>query len=599
MAAFDDIVREVKDQVDIVTVVSRYVNLKKRGKNYIGLCPFHSEKTPSFTVSPDKDFYHCFGCGKGGDVLGFVMEMEGIDFSGALRMLAEEVGVKIPERSFKRTRKSPYEDLYEINRVAMEFYNRILMESEEGAGALAYLEERGIDRETIKSFDIGYASEGWDSLIKHVQKKGLETELLIRSGLAVKKGEGEYDYFRQRILFPIKDNRGRLAGFAGREFGGTSPKYLNSPDTPIFTKRKILYGYHAARSQIRSTGEVLIVEGYTDLIRLFQHGLTNVVAPMGTALAEYQAALLSRVARTAILVYDRDEAGLKATFRAGDIFLKNGIGVKVVQLPEGEDPDSFVLRKGIKAFDKAIKKAQDVFDLKILILKEKGMLESVDDKRISAEHLLKTLEVTKDEVIRDIYLGKASDSLGIDRRVLEGRLEGARISRRVNKKRLGENEKSELQKLEGFVERYLIQLMLMGDEFVNRLIESLTSEDFSDPLFRKAFDELSKLSESSGVLSLDRVMETVSDDLKPMISELYIATDEVTDPSKILQDCLRKIEARKVKSEMNKIEERLSQLEKGDDNLAIKYYDLKKRLVSLQSDSFPVDYERLGGVSDM
>jgi DNA primase len=482
LTEFDDIVREVKDQVDIVTVVSRYVSLKKRGKNYIGLCPFHSEKTPSFTVSPDKDFYHCFGCGKGGDVLGFVMEMEGIDFPGALKTLAEEVGVKIPERSFQRTRRSPYEDLYEINRVAMEFYHRTLMESEEGAGALAYLEERGIDRETIKSFDIGYALDGWDSLIKHVQKKGLQTELLIRSGLAVKKREGEYDYFRQRILFPIKDNRGRLAGFAGREFGGTSPKYLNSPDTPVFTKRKILYGYHSARSQIRSTGEVLIVEGYTDLITLFQHGRTNVVAPMGTALTEYQATLLSRVARTAILVYDRDKAGLKATFRAGDIFLKKGIGVKVVQLPEGEDPDSFVLRKGIKSFDKEIKNAQDVFDLKILILKEKGMFGSVDDKRISADHLLKTLEVTKDEVIRDIYLGKASDSLGIDRRVLENRLEDVKVTQRVKRKGLEEIEKSGLQKIEGFVERYLIQMMLMGDEFVNRLIESLTSEDFTNPL---------------------------------------------------------------------------------------------------------------------
>ena len=594
LVTFDETVREVKDQADIVTVIGRYLNLTKRGKNYIALCPFHSEKTPSFTVSPDKDLYHCFGCGKGGDVLGFVMEMEGIEFFDALKMLAQEVGVKIPERSFQRTKESPYDDLYEINRVAMEFHHRTLIESDRGAKALAYLEGRGINLETIKSFAIGYAPEEWDSLIKHVRKKGLETELLIRSGLAIKGKGGEYDYFRQRILFPIKDNRGRLAGFAGREFGGVSPKYLNSPDTPVFAKRKILYGYHAARSQIRTTGEVLVVEGYTDLIALFQQGLTNVVAPMGTALTEYQAALLSRVARTAILVYDMDEAGLKATFRAGDIFLKYGTGVKVVQLHEGEDPDSFIRRRGIKSFNAALKKALDVFDMKIRILEKKGLLETVDGRRISTEHLLKTLGVTKDDVIRDIYMGKASDSLGIDRRVLESRLEEVKVSRRAGKKRREDLREGELQKLEGFVERYLIQLMLMGDEFVNRLLENLTPEDFSNPLFRKAFCELSELFESSGALSLDRVMEEISEDLKPMISELYITTGEVTDPSRILQDCLRKIEARKVKSEMNRIEEHLSHLDDGDNDLASKYYDLKKRLVSLQSDSFPVGQERWG-----
>ncbi len=586
MTSFEDVVREVKDHADIVSVVSRYVSLKKRGKNHVGLCPFHSEKTPSFTVSQEKELFHCFGCEKGGDVFGFIMEMEGIDFSDALKMLAEEVGVKLPERPKGAERTSLYDDMYKANRMAMEFYHRILVSSEKGADALAYLEGRGITRETIRSLVLGYAPEEWDSLITYSKQKKVPTDLLIRCGLAVKGKNGEYDYFRQRILFPIRDNRGHLAGFAGREFGGKSPKYLNSPDTAIFTKRKILYGYHQARSQIRTSGEVLVVEGYTDLISLLQEGVKNVVAPMGTALTDEQVALLSRGARTTILVYDRDEAGLKATFRAGDLFLKHGLGVRVVQLPEGEDPDSFVKKRGIKAFHHAVKEAIDVFDLKIKILEEKGLLETIDGKRISAEHLLKTIGIVKDEVIKDLYVAKASVSLGVDRKVLEGRLAELKQFGKIGGIRKEMIRGNDLQKLEGFVERYLVQLMLMGEDFTSRLTERLTPDEFANPLYGKAFRELAGIYESNGPLTPDTVLRRISEDIRPIVSELFVSTEEVTDPDKILQDCLRKLEARRVKREMREIEEQMTRLEKEDDRLANRYYELKKRLVSLQSDTF-------------
>jgi DNA primase len=586
LTSFEDVVREVKDHADIVSVVSRYVSLKKRGKNHVGLCPFHSEKTPSFTVSQEKELFHCFGCEKGGDVFGFIMEMEGVDFSEALKMLAREVGVKLPERPRSGERKSLYDDMYKANRMAMEFYHRILVGSEKGTHALAYLEGRGITRETIKSLVLGYAPEEWDSLITHARQKKVPADLLIRCGLAVRGKNGEYDYFRQRILFPIRDNRGHLAGFAGREFGGVTPKYLNSPDTAIFNKRKILYGYHQARSEIRASGEVLVVEGYTDLISLFQAGVKNVVAPMGTALTDDQAALLSRGARTSILVYDRDEAGLKATFRAGDLFLKHGMGVRVVQLPEGEDPDSFVVKRGIKAFHHAVKDAVDVFDLKIGILDEKGLLETIDGKRISTEHLLKTIRVVKDEVIKDLYLGKASESLGVHRKVLEGRLAELKSFGRIGGRERETVRGKDLQRLEGFVERYLIQLMLMGDDFASRLTERLTPDEFANPLYEKAFRELAGIYESNGTLTPDTVLRQVSEDIQPIVSELFVSMEEVTDPDKILQDCLRKLEARRVKREMREIEQQMIQLEKEDDHLANQYYELKKRLISLQSDSF-------------
>jgi len=585
----DDVVREIKDQADIVSVVGRYLDLKRRGRNYIALCPFHNEKTPSFTVSPEKELFHCFGCGKGGDVLAFVMEMEGMDFPDALKMLAREGGVEIPERSRPKQRDSRYRELYELNSVAMDFYHGNLLSGDGGSAALSYLEKRGISSDTVEEYRLGYAPEGWDSLVKHAKEKGLSNDLLIKCGLAVEGKGGVYDYFRQRIIFPIKDNRGRLAGFAGREFGGAPPKYLNSPDTPIFNKRKILYGYHDARPRIRTTGEVLIVEGYTDLIALLQEGEENVVAPMGTALTDDQAALLSRVAKSVILVYDRDEAGLKATFRAGDIFLKSGMSVKVVQLPEGEDPDSFVLKKGIESFRKRVSAATDIFDLKNNILEKRGLMETVDGRRKAADYMLGTIGIVKDDLIRDMYLGKASEALGIDRSTLENILQEASTSPAAVKKQRGGRRRTELQMLEGVVERYLIQLMISGSEVVSRIIDSLSAEDFSDPRYRRAFEELALLYESSGLTKPDTVMGEISEELHPLISELYLSTDELTDPDKILQDCLRRLEARRVKREMEDIEARLQAVETSDDGLAVEYYELKKRLVTLQSDSFADD----------
>ncbi len=587
----DETVLEVKERADIVSIVSRYVSLTKKGKNHVALCPFHTEKTPSFTVSPEKELFHCFGCGKGGDVFAFVMEMESIDFPEALKMLAKLTGVQLPERRFGKTGESPFADMYELNQTAMEFYHDLLLKDRRGKAALAYLEGRGIKRDTIESFAIGFAPEEWDCFCNHAVGKGISEELLIRCSLAVRGKSGMYDYFRQRILFPIRDNSGRLAGFAGREFGGNSPKYLNSPDTPIFTKRKILYGYHAARSRIRSSGEVLIVEGYTDLITLFQEGIRNVVAPMGTALTEEQASFLSRAARTAVLVYDCDEAGLKATFRAGDIFLKYGMGVNVVELPAGEDPDSFVLSRGGKAFDEARGNARDILDLKIRILKDKGLLESVDGRRASVEHLLKTIAAAGDDVIRDIYLGKAAETLGLDRKTLERRLEEARSKPAAVRKTVAEPGESEFRRLERIVERYLVQLMLMGETFLSRVQGALSADDFSDPLMKRAFAELSGIYETSGSLTSDRVMSDIPEDLRSLISELYLTTDEVTDPEKILQDCLRRIEAGKVKKKMQEIEERLGNLEESDEDLAGKYYELKKRLVTLQSSPFSAELE--------
>jgi DNA primase len=586
----DDVVQEVKDRADIVSTVSRYLTLKKQGKNFVGLCPFHSEKTPSFTVSPEKDLFHCFGCGKGGDVLGFIMEIEGVDFPEALKMLAGQVGVRIPERSRPRGHPSPYADLYAANRLAMECYHRILLDDKMGGAAREYLKERGIDRETIDAFSLGYAPDEWDLLLKHARSENFSTDVLVRCGLLAEAKSGFYDYFRRRILFPIKDHRGRVSGFAGREFGGGAPKYLNSPDTAIFSKRKILFGYHAARGKIRLTGEVLIVEGYTDLIRLFHEGVTNVVAPMGTALTEDQAALLSRAAKTAILIYDRDEAGLRATFRTGDIFLKHGMGVKAALLPEGEDPDSYVRGNGMERFRELLEGAEDVFDLKIRILEERGLLSSVSGKRTSAEHLLSTIKNVKDDLIRDIYLAKASECLGVDKHVLEHRMKGGRdVSLRRSHKNGKGREKLGLHGFEGTMERYLIHLMLMGGEFLSRILECLSPEDFLNPLYKKAYSELSELFKGSGALPPDRVINEVSEDLQPLISGLCLASDEVTDPERILQDCLRGVEARRVKDEMDHIKEGLGSLDGGDDELVRRFYRLKKRLISLQSDSISLD----------
>ncbi|MBL8151355.1 MAG: DNA primase, partial [Blastocatellia bacterium] len=367
MALSKSFVEELKSQADIVRIVSDYISLNKRGKNYVANCPFHNEKTPSFNVSQTKQIFHCFGCGVGGDVVGFIMQIEHCDYIQAVKTLAAKLGVAYVETSQDTKRNSEdREELLQINLWATEFFQQQLEDSAEGQQAIDYLEQRGIKRHIQKELKIGYAPDSWDSLSKYLQTCGATTSQIERSGLVTLKenSTGYYDRFRGRCIFPILDAQGRTVAFGGRVIGSGEPKYLNSPETVLYTKGKHLFGLYYAKEAIRKQGFAILVEGYLDFILPYQEGIQNIVASLGTALTEHQVRLLARYLDSPQIVvnFDPDKAGVAATKRSLEILLQQGYKVNVLTLPEGYDPDTFVRKQGVSAYRQLLKKSQPYID---------------------------------------------------------------------------------------------------------------------------------------------------------------------------------------------------------------------------------------------
>jgi DNA primase len=337
----EDKIEEVRTASDIVDVISAYVRLKRRGKSYVGLCPFHKEKTPSFHVTPDKQMFYCFGCQEGGNVFSFLMKTEKVSFIEAVKTLANRAGIELPVYDAPQAGSTQNEQLFRANMIAARFYHRSLTETTEGEFAMQYLRNRGFTGETIKKFELGYAPRGWQSLINHAAEKGVETDYLEKAGLVSKRDDDSfYDRFRGRVLFPIFSTSGRIVAFAGRQLyeDDALAKYINTPETPIYQKGKLLYGLSMNRDDIRKQTYAILVEGYTDLISMYQSGIQNVVASSGTALTEDQIRLLARYAPTVVIVYDADSAGSTAALRGVELILERGLDVKIAQLPEGKIP---------------------------------------------------------------------------------------------------------------------------------------------------------------------------------------------------------------------------------------------------------------------
>lgn len=370
MAAYipENQIEKVKAAADIVELVSEVVQLRKTGKDYIGLCPFHSEKTPSFTVSPDKQIFYCFGCGAGGNVFGFLMQMENLSFPQAVRLLARRYSIEIPDESLspqQRRELDEREELAAINQRAADFYARILRKQPQGEPARNYLKKRGITAQTARVFGLGYAPAGWDHLLRSLYQARISPALAQKAGLVIprKDGRGYYDRFRDRIVFPIRDIRGQVLAFGGRAIADDSqPKYLNSPESPIYHKGKTLYGLHLTRGACREQGTVYLVEGYMDLIALWHHGIQNGAATLGTALTTAQLRLLKGYAQQVFLVFDSDAAGIRAAQRSLPLFRKEGLAVRVLILPQGQDPFDYLFGHGREAFLGAGEKAPDAME---------------------------------------------------------------------------------------------------------------------------------------------------------------------------------------------------------------------------------------------
>ena len=473
---------DVKNQADIVRVVSDYVTLKKRGANYMACCPFHSEKTPSFNVHPVKGLYKCFGCGAGGGIFDFVMRIEGCAFPEAVRIVAEKSGIPVPvvdETEDHKKIAHERETVLRLNDWAAEFFEAQINEENEGARARDYVQSRGIAEETQKLFRIGYAPDSWDGLTNYLRERGATTDEISSSGLAVLKDSGGfYDRFRGRVMFPITDSQGRVIAFGGRVMGEGEPKYLNSPETAVYTKGRNLYNLSLAKNEIRSAGFAILVEGYLDCIIPYQAGVHNVVASLGTALTDSQVRLLRRyMDQPQIIVnFDPDSAGQAATMRSIEMLLVEGFKVNILRMPTDEDPDEFVRAHGVAEFRKLLKTTQPyieyIIDVSIAghdTTRPSGKVEAINS-------ILPHLARMRDKVARADYADQIADRLKVDSRVIREEMRHVATNRQqaLDPKRLRGAQESTV------AERQLLELMLANDDVRRAMISNLTEEDYSE-----------------------------------------------------------------------------------------------------------------------
>lgn len=490
----DHAVDEVRSRADIVEIIGEHVALKRSGKDYKGRCPFHEERTPSFFVVPSKGFYKCFGCNESGDVFTFLMKRLGLGFQDAVRYVADRCGIELREASGGS--EDPFRHLFEANAFAQEFFSEALRDAARGREARAYLDRRGVKGETAERFHLGFAPDDWRGLREAAAVHGIDDAVLLEAGLLIEREEARepYDRFRNRVIFPIESVSGRVLAFGGRTLGEAGkgvPKYLNSPESPIYHKGEVLYGLSWAKNAIRREEASLVVEGYMDAVSLAAAGIENVVAPLGTSLTEDQARLLARYCTRVNLLFDSDQAGLRATFRAGDVLLAAGLHPSVVTLPPGEDPDSLVRKGGAEAVREHLAHAMDVLDRKLQILDERDFFSTIEKTRGAVDRLLPTLRAAKDPTLRDIYVAKVAERTGVRRETLQAELERADpgVATRVQP-RPAPRQPGVPRPLHLGAERKLLLLLIQFRDWVDRAAERLGPEDFQDPASRAVFQAL-------------------------------------------------------------------------------------------------------------
>lgn len=591
----DQLLETVRDRNDLIAVVSDYLSLKKAGQNYVGLCPFHHEKTPSFTVSPVKQIFHCFGCGVGGNIFQFLMKMEGVPFPEALQRLAEKAGVSLPAKGDARQEnpaKKEAEEIYRLNEAAAAYFHHNLLQRPEGKQALAYLNGRGITCETIKIFSIGFALPGYDHLLKAFRGKFPE-RLLEKAGLVSRKSGSAsssagrhalFDRFRNRILFPIQTLQGKVAGFGGRVLDDSQPKYLNTPETSVFTKRKHLFGINRAKAKgIRS---LIVVEGYLDAIKAHQAGVPNVAATLGTAITPDHLHLIRRVAEKVVLNFDPDEAGIRAALRAAPLFLEKGISASVVSLPPGEDPDLFIQKHGKEGFLQKIAEAETLIDFSISRLVEASSLKSIDDKKKITQEIFPLVRGLKSHIEQSHYLKRLSEELGIQEDAL--RRDFARRSDVVGgtgfRKRVLHASPSPSFSLQENpppqAEKMITHLLLRGDLDPSALDGKLLTEDFTDDRIREILGfywDADRLQwRIPGKIDINQMNERT----RTLYSRLLIEEIAYEDIKRTGEDCIDDLLKKKIQCERDEIQKRIRQDEKGGDIAAVdslkKALDLKK-----------------------
>jgi len=509
---------EIKQAADIVSVVGQFVQLRKAGKNFVGLCPFHGEKAPSFTVSQDKQMFHCFGCKKGGDVFAFWMEYHSLSFPEALKDLAEKYNVRLPEKHFtaEEKKKADYrENLYKVNELATLYFQNELAHSVRGKPGRDYFKKRSISHNIIKEFRLGYAPEGWDGLKRFLLSRKVSLETAVAAGVLKRSDKGHYyDLFRERVMFPIMDltQKQRVIGFGGRVLDDTLPKYVNTPETPLFHKGMCLYGFSAARKAIRETGRAVVVEGYMDCLALRKHGLKEVVATLGTALSETPVRKLKGIGKEAVVVFDADEAGKAAALRTLPIFLNERLSARAVILPKGHDPDSFVNRNGHEAFSKLLDTAPSLFDF-YMDQKLRQGTENIDHKVNILEEILPILAKVQNETQRALYIRRLSERCEVAESVVISALRGVKepdLKRRRDndiKRQLTHNNANR-----SIGEIQFLNLLLHYPETVADLKGRRCRGLISDPMIRRIVDVIFEGNARSQTMTFETIQEYLDHD---------------------------------------------------------------------------------------
>lgn len=549
---------EIRGRLNIFDVVSEYVSIKRAGKNLKGLCPFHAEKTPSFTVSEDYQSWHCFGCGEHGDVFSFIMKIENLTFAETLERLAKRVGVDLkPVKGIPVSRK---ESLAKINSLSAAFYAAALKNSQIAG---KYLESRGIAQETSIQFGLGYAPPDWDALLQHLSKSRITTSDAMEAGLLVKndKNGSLYDKFRNRIMYPIHDIQERIIGFGGRAISDEMPKYMNSPETPLFNKSKTLYGLNFARKKISETGFAIIVEGYMDVITAHQAGFTNCVATLGTALTPDHISILSRYTKKVVLGYDADSAGMKAALKGAAMFAEAECDVRIIRLPKGDDPDS-IIRSGRSAeFDAAIKNALPIIDYHLVSLKDKFDLGTVSGRAAllkEAARIIASVDsfTERERYIKELVIYHPNLDIGNTNAQNQIRADIEAVARRKQNAAVkgvsGKSAVSILSALET-AENIVLRVVAVGGEGVQLALESLTPEDFSREISKSIAEVIFAKRADNQNVSLPDLMAGMDEQASRFLSGLVMRDDGPPVTEDAMKDHIAAIKKTKFKLKTSEI----------------------------------------------
>ena len=584
----EELIEEIKNSNDIVDVISQYVNLKRSGRNFFGLCPFHKEKSPSFSVSPDKQIFHCFGCGAGGNVIHFISKIENADFKEAIGILANRAGIELPTLNNYEDNKTALlkSKVYEINQIAAEFYHQNLYKPTSKIGQ-EYIKKRKLDNRTLKSFLIGY-SGNFDELYRILKQKGFTEEEILASSLVNKKDDGKYiDRFRKRVMFPIQDTRNKVIAFGGRVTDDSKPKYINSPENIVYSKGRHLFGLNVAkRGELKN---IIIVEGYMDAISLYQRGITNVVASLGTALTEAQGRLLRRYSERVTIGYDSDGAGQAATLRGLEILQNIGCDVRILQISGAKDPDEYVIKYGPERFLKCVEQAISVVEFKVKMLKQSLNLDNINDKIKFLNQVAKILSNVTNSIERELYVEKIANEYNVSKEAIYGEVNKLIYTKNTGEKTLEKpivkkeikKEKQEIDSSTTKRENLIIYLLINYPQESYKKIKSVISEndmklEENQKILKKMYEEIEK-----GNINIDILNYFEEQNIIDHISGIMSYDFEISDLNKCIEDVVNTYEKDKLINRRQEIldiikngqgfsEEELNNLEDELSNIVIK-----------------------------